>query len=184
MAKKIFVVTGSPRKDGNSAQMADAFLRGAQEAGHQTVRFDAAFHPAAGCVACDQCWTKGRACAVDDDWQEFSRNLEAADVVVFAYPMYWNTMPSQLKRYIDRLYSYCSPKAQPDLLYGKQSVLLLCGECEGEKIFRDALSAHAGLNGFFHWEDAGKVLADLVFERGAIQKTDALERAYALGKSL
>lgn len=42
MSKKIVVITGSPRKDGNSFAMTDAFIRAAEEKGHSVTRFDAA----------------------------------------------------------------------------------------------------------------------------------------------
>ncbi|MBQ8145124.1 MAG: flavodoxin family protein, partial [Butyricicoccus sp.] len=172
------------RIDGNSAAMAKSFIRGAVEAGHSVDTFNAAFHSLRGCTACDRCWTHGgRACIIDDDWQEFADKLERADVVVFAYPLYWSAMPAQLKLAIDRLYAYCSPKtARP--LTDKQSILLLCGECEGQEIFKDALATHEGLNGYFSWTDGGKLLVDSVFERGAIEKTDALARACEMGRSL
>ena len=40
---KITVITGSPRKKGNSFAMTDAFIRAARELGHSVERFDAAF---------------------------------------------------------------------------------------------------------------------------------------------
>lgn len=183
MGKNILIITGSPRRDGNSARMAQAFIDGASEKGHHIERFDAAFRKFAGCLACDQCWTHGKACVIEDDWQELSDKLERADVVAFAYPLYWSAMPAQLKAAIDRLYSYCSDKTLRPLT-GKQAVLLLCGECEGQKIFCDALSMHEGLNGYFQWTIVGKILVDSVLERGAIDQTDAAKRAHALGASL
>lgn len=180
MAKNVFIMTGSPRKDGNSARLANAFAKGAQEHGHNVEFFHAAFRSFSGCRACDQCWTKGKACIMQDDWQEFSDKLEKADVVVFAYPMYWNTMPAQLKAAIDRLYSYCSPKALRSL-NGKQTALLLCGECLGEEIFADALHGQDSMTRYFQWEEIGRVLVDGVFEAGKVEETDGLERAYQLG---
>lgn len=164
--------------------MAQAFERGAEEKGHRIVRFNAAFRKLAGCTACDRCWTKNeRACVIEDDWQEFADQLEKADVVVFAYPLYWSTMPAQLKAAVDRLYAYCSDKTIRTLT-GKQTVLLLCCECEGQENFRDTLHVHEGLNGYFSWENAGTLTVDSVFESGAVEKTDALDRAYCMGKTL
>ncbi|MBR5470926.1 MAG: flavodoxin family protein [Oscillibacter sp.] len=183
MKKNVFVITGSSRKNGNSAAMAEAFIRGAEEQGHAVRRFDTAFHKLAGCMACDRCWSDEKACVMNDDWQEFAAGLEAADVVVFSYPMYWSSAPAQLKAAIDRLYSYCSAKTLRPLT-GKRCILLLCGECEGKEIFDQALAMHQGLNGYFSWEDAGKLLVDGVFEAGAIEKTDALEQAFTMGKGI
>ena len=40
---KITVITGSPRKNGNSFAMTEAFLKEAEKLGHMAQRFDAAF---------------------------------------------------------------------------------------------------------------------------------------------
>ena len=41
MSKKIVVITGSPRKKGNSFAMTAAFIKAAEEKGHTVKRFDA-----------------------------------------------------------------------------------------------------------------------------------------------
>ena len=55
MSKKIVVITGSPRKKGNSFAMTDAFIRAAEEKGHTVTRFDAARMKIGGCQACETC---------------------------------------------------------------------------------------------------------------------------------
>lgn len=42
MNKRILILTGSPRRGGNSDLMADAFAKGASEAGNIVMRFDTA----------------------------------------------------------------------------------------------------------------------------------------------
>ena len=42
MGKKIVVITGSPRKAGNSFAMTEAFIAAAEKKGHTVTRFDAA----------------------------------------------------------------------------------------------------------------------------------------------
>ena len=48
MPKKIAVITGSPRKNGNSFAMTDAFIKAAEERGHTITRFDAALMNVSG----------------------------------------------------------------------------------------------------------------------------------------
>ena len=50
---KIVVVTGSPHKQGTSALLADKFIEGAQAAGHEVFRFNAAFEDIHPCQGCD-----------------------------------------------------------------------------------------------------------------------------------
>ena len=52
---KILVITGSPRKNGNSNTLAEYFIKGAKESGHEVVRFDAAFKEVHPCIACNRC---------------------------------------------------------------------------------------------------------------------------------
>ena len=53
MRKKILVITGSPRKKGNSFAMTDAFIKAAEAKGHIVTRFDAAMKNVGGCRACE-----------------------------------------------------------------------------------------------------------------------------------
>jgi len=58
--KEILVLTGSPRKRGNSDLMADSFMKGAMEAGHNVTKFKTAFKNINGCRACNSCFSKGK----------------------------------------------------------------------------------------------------------------------------
>lgn len=52
MKKKIVVLTGNPRKNGNSFLMADSFISAAEKEGHTVTRFDTAFLDVKPCRAC------------------------------------------------------------------------------------------------------------------------------------
>ena len=65
MSKKIVVITGSPRKNGNSFAMTDAFIKAAEAKGHTVTRFDAAAMKLGGCHACETCYSTGKACTFD-----------------------------------------------------------------------------------------------------------------------
>ena len=83
MSKKIVVITGSPRKDGNSFAMTDAFIRAAQAKGHTVTRFDAAMMKIGGCHACETCFKTGKACSFDDDFNLIAPAVLEADALVF-----------------------------------------------------------------------------------------------------
>ncbi len=54
----ILVLNGSPRKEGNTAAMVEAFAAGAWEAGHQVDIVPVCQKKIAGCLACEYCHTK------------------------------------------------------------------------------------------------------------------------------
>ncbi|MDE6518087.1 MAG: flavodoxin family protein, partial [Acetatifactor sp.] len=83
MSKKIVVITGSPRKNGNSFAMTDAFIKAAEDKGHTVIRFDAAMKKVGGCHACETCFKIGKACSFDDDFNEIAPDILEADGIVF-----------------------------------------------------------------------------------------------------
>ena len=89
MNKKIVVITGSPRKNGNSFAMTEAFIKAAEAKGHIVTRFDAAMRKLGGCHACETCFTTGKACTFDDDFNTIAPAILEADAVVFTTPVYW-----------------------------------------------------------------------------------------------
>ena len=102
MSKQILILTGSPRPNGNSFLLAEAFKKGAEEAGHTVHRFDTAHVEIDGCRACNQCYQHGKACVFDDDFNLLAPHLEKADVLVLATPLYWFSFPAQLKAALDK----------------------------------------------------------------------------------
>ena len=82
MSKKIVVITGSPRRNGNSFAMTEAFIRAAEAKGHTVTRFDAADMKLGGCNACETCYKTGKACSFDDDFNTVAPAVLEADAVV------------------------------------------------------------------------------------------------------
>ena len=101
---KITVITGSPHRRGTSALLADEFIRGAGEAGHEVFRFDAAFEKVGPCLGCDKC-RDGGACIQKDSMEKLNPVLLESDLVVFVTPLYYFGISAQLKAVIDRFYA-------------------------------------------------------------------------------
>lgn len=102
---KIVVITGSPRKNGNSFAMTEAFIKAAEQRGDTIQRFDAAMLKIGGCHACMTCYKSGKACTFDDDFNRIAPAILEADGIVFTTPVYWYSIPAQIKGVIDRLFS-------------------------------------------------------------------------------
>lgn len=75
---KITVITGSPHRKGTSALLADEFIRGARESGHEVFRFDAAFETLHPCLGCDRCGSTGR-CVHQDSMETLIPHLKEAN---------------------------------------------------------------------------------------------------------
>ncbi len=181
MSKKIVVITGSPRKKGNSFAMTDAFIQAAEAKGHTVTRFDAAMKKVGGCRACETCFKTGKACSFDDDFNTIAPAILEADAVVFTTPVYWYSIPAQIKGVIDRLFSFCV--AGKDIA-GKECALITCCEEEDMSVMdgvRIPIERSAAL---LKWKMVGQVLIPGVLNIGDIKKTDGCKQAAALAEKI
>ena len=181
--KNILVLTGSPRKNGNSDRMADAFIKGALSVGHEVIKFETASKNISGCTACDTCWSNGNPCSFQDDFDELAPILEAVDVIVFSTPSYWFSFPAQIKAAIDKMYAYTGVSCKRPLKI-KESLLLVCGSEEGIRKFDGIIASYREIANYMKWEDKGVLAVPNVYEIGDIEKTDALVKAEEHGKAL
>ena len=174
---KIVVITGSPRKKGNSFAMTDAFIKEAETCGHTVQRFDAAFLKIGGCHACQTCYKTGKACTFDDDFNLIAPAILDADAIVFTTPVYWYSIPAQIKGVIDRLYSFCIAGKE---ISGKKCGIITCCEEEDPTVMggvRIPIERSAAL---LKWEIVGEVLVPGVLNEGDIEKTDGCKQAAQL----
>ena len=180
MDKNILIITGSPRKKGNSEMLAEAFARGARSNGHTVAVFEAATKNINGCKACGACWSKGRACFFTDGFTDLEPLLEQADVVVFASPLYWFSFSTQIKAAIDKMNAYDSERALRPLKV-TESALLVCGAGENSNIFDGIIATYKSMLEYMHWKNMGIIAVPGVQEKGDIPDS-ALEQAEQLGK--
>ena len=181
MSKKIVVITGSPRKNGNSFAMTDAFIRAAEAKGHTVTRFDAAFHKLGGCHACETCFSTGKACSFDDDFNTIAPAILEADALVFTMPVYWYSIPAQIKCVIDRIFSLVVGGKD---IAGKECALIVCCEEHDAAVMdgvRVPMERMCALN---KWKMVGEVLVPGVLKVGDIDNTDGCKQAAALADKI
>jgi len=177
MSKQILVMTGSPRKNGNSDMLADAFIRGAESKGHSVEKFMSAFYKINGCLGCNNCWSKGNPCVQDDDFNtELAPLLEKADVLVFCMPLYAYTFPAQIKAPVDRLFPYGKESWMKQLKV-KETALIICGADDVEESFHAAVESYKHLIGFFEWKSLGELIVTGVNDKGDVKNTNGLQLA-------
>lgn len=179
MEKKVFIVSATPRKNGNSEILANAFARGAAAAGHSVDRIDLRETELKFCIGCLRCQTQGR-CVLSDGMNELYARIQAADILAFATPVYFYEMAGQLKTFLDRL----------NPLYPRQNrfreAYLLAAAAEADEAAMDG--AVRGLQGWIDCFEgvrlAGVVRGTGVTDAGEITGADAVDQAYAMGRGV
>jgi multimeric flavodoxin WrbA len=110
---KIIGFTGSPHKNGDTAWVVEQIIEGAKQGGVETVSFSASSMGIKPCQGCFGCKKGDDGCVIKDDMQEIYAELENADVLIFASPIYMGQMTAQAKAFMDRLFSVTSPRFSP-----------------------------------------------------------------------
>ena len=181
MSKKIVVITGSPRKNGNSFAMTDAFIKTAEAKGHTITRFDAALKKVSGCRACETCFSTGKACTFDDDFNTIAPAILEADVIVFTMPVYWYSIPAQIKGVIDRIFSMVVGGKD---IAGKECALITCCEEDDMSVMDGVRIPIERMAAFNKWKMAGEVLIPGVLNLGDIDKTEGCKKAADLANAI
>lgn len=105
---KIIGICGSPRKNGNSAAMLDAALKGATENGAEVERVDLFDLQYSGCRSCFACKRLGGEsfgrCALRDDLTTVLDRILTADAVILATPLYFGEVPGAVRNLFERLW--------------------------------------------------------------------------------
>lgn len=179
MNKKVLIISTSPRRNGNSEALANAFLKGAVDGGNTAEKislYDKTIGFCKGCLACQ----KTKRCVIHDDADTIAQKMLTADVLVFATPIYYYEMSGQMKTMLDR----ANPLFSAD--YAFRDIYFLSTAAEDE----DGVDARA-INGLEGWIEcfpkahlAGTVFAGGVNGVGEIDGHSALQKAYEMGKAI
>ena len=176
---KILILSGSPRKGGNTELLVEAFVKGASQKHHVEVVsvHDYKVNPCMGCNACFK--NKANACVQKDDMSLIYEKMSRADMLVIASPVYFYGLSAQLKAVIDRFHNPIR-----DTFRLKKMALLLVGAATLPELFDSILAQYWLCLSFFKLEDAGRVLVRGVKDKGDIRNADALHEAFHLGSNV
>lgn len=150
---KTVCVMGSPRPKGNSNTIAEHFCNTIEKFGSEVQTFVLNNLTYRGCQACMSCKTKLERCVLKDDLTEVLDSIREADLLVMATPVYFSDVSSQMKGFIDRMYSYLVPdyRTNPQksrLSLGKKLVFIQVQARPDEHKFADVFPRYEE---FFDW---------------------------------
>ena len=190
--KNILVIAGGGRANGNTAQLVNAFIKGAEEAGHKVEKNSLLKTEVKGCLGCNAC-RYGKPCVQRDAFNNLVPGIKNADLIVFASPLYFWTISSRLKAFIERF--YCIAEEDPNPPFGryekypiKDCALLMTAADNFFWTFEQAASYYNfAIVNYIGFRDKGMVLAGGCGDTNGkpqIDKTTHLTEAYKFGKSL
>lgn len=176
---KIVVLEGSPNKNGSSNMLAEQFIKGALETGHQVEVIDAArakIHPCTGCIHCDY----DGPCIQKDEMEQIRESILGADMMVFVTPLYYYGMSAQLKILIDR---FCAFNGSIQRKQMKSAVISAAWNSDSWTF--DALKAHYDtLVRYLNLEDLGAVYGKGCGTPSMTARSKYMKLAYDLGRSI
>lgn len=132
--QNLLVLIGSPRRTGNSATLAAALQRGAEQSGSQVKLRFIDDYISSFLRDCRTCRQADGECAIDDHFRSlFFDDFLPAQGVVFCSPVYWYGLSAQTKAFFDRTFCYYAashPESERVIehMSGKRIGLVLASE--------------------------------------------------------
>ena len=176
--KSVLIISGSPRKGGNTDLLCDAFARGAEEAGGRVEKIFLADHRIDYFSEADEQRVGDRAGEAEDDVPMLVDKMRA-DVIVLASPVYYMNITGQLKAFIDRTFWRYREMKDKEFFY-----LTACADPE-ESTADWAVNAFRGFVMCLpNPTERGMVKAIGMGRKGAVKGSQYEEEAYNLGKRI
>ena len=178
MSKRVLILSGSPRKAGNSNALCDQFMKGAQEAGHQVEKLRVAEKRILYCTGCGACQGNGN-CVHKDDMAQILQSMVTADVIVLATPVYFYTMCAQLKTVIDRTVTRYTE------VTGKEFYFILTAADSRKATLERTVEEFRGfLDCLDGSREKGIVYGTGAWGVGEIEGSSAMKEAYEMGRQV
>lgn len=174
---KITMITASPRKNGNSNQMAEWFTEAAKQQGAEVATFDATLLKLDGCHSCNGCFKNNHACAFEHGFDTIAESVMESDTIVFTLPVYFFSMPGQAKNILDHFYSFLVGGKN----LGKKTLIAMgtSGQPVATNVFEGVTVIMKKTAAMLGWDYEELTYGEMNMP-GAILETDAAEKVKAL----
>lgn len=173
----ILVVTGSPRKNGNTEIMAEVFAEAAKEKGHEVTVKKLSSLRVNPCLACKYCFTHDGVCVQKDDMNSILKDLSKTDLLVIASPIYWFDISAQTKCFIDRMYAF----GKKGFHINSIAMLLNSG---ADGVYGAAEAQLKAISSYLKWELKGIIKVPNMGEKGSMSTSTGLQKVREFAQSL
>lgn len=178
--KKVLVLSGSPRKGGNSDILCDEFARGARESGNEVEKIFVAEKKIAPCLGCYYCAKHEGRCVLNDGMAEILQKIIDCDVLVLSSPVYFYSISAQLKAVIDRTVARWTEIANKELYY-----IATAAEEDEDTLDTTLACFHGFAKCIDGYEEKGTLYGKGVYEKGdVLQRKELMSIAYEMGQSV
>lgn len=133
--KNVLVLMSAGTRFGNTDRLTDAYIKGLVEKGHSVMKVYLGSMRIEGCRGCGLCQRHAHKCAIRDDMQDLYPLFAECDTVVMASPLYFWTITSKLKAFIERLYAISTDDKYPS----KDTVLLMTAGDDNDTTFEQPI---------------------------------------------
>ncbi|MCP4137426.1 MAG: flavodoxin family protein [bacterium] len=149
---KITAITGSPRKNGTSARIADSFMNAAKNNSSDTSTYFLNTMNYKGCQGCDACKGKTEGCIQKDDLTAALNDLLDADIAVFSTPVYYGDSTGQFKMFIDRTWSFIKPDYRSSRLAPGKKAVLIITQADVDTVHTDVVDRYTRFLNLYGYE--------------------------------
>jgi len=170
-------ISGSMRKDGNTASLVQLVLKPVEEAGISSEYISLADKVIRPCTGCESCKREHSCSVMDDDWADIIGKVLECDVLVLGSPTYYYDIGGHLKNFIDRTYSLYHDRQ----LSGKSAVGVAVHADEGGERALQTLEGFFNSHGFSF---LGNVLGKGYLPGDVLQDAAAVKSAGQVGKKI
>ena len=177
--KKVLILSGSPRKGGNSDILCDEFAKGALENGNEVEKIFVCEKKISPCTGCYYCKDHGGRCVFNDDMADILQKIIDCDVLVLSSPVYFYSIDAQLKAVIDRSVARWTKVKNKEFYY-----IVTAADEE----LASADTTLACFRGYADCVDGAKEMGIVygmgTYEKGEIKDKPAMTEAYEMGRNV
>ena len=184
MAESVLIVNGATRINGNTDILVEKIIEGANKSYLNPPLVELRNKHILNCIGCYKCLRESE-CNFQDDMTEIRNQINAAELMILASPLYWCGVTGLMKTFLDRLFFYYHPENKA-LIAGKKAIIVTPMNQKNVDFESEVLvEFYNRLFGCLGVKIINMLFFSNIMEKGSVlKKLEYLEQAYAIGTNL